>query len=78
MNQPEIEARFNGLIEVLQGTCQTLDEEDREWIDKNDLCGRFDDEIFCCETCGWWGEINEVSEEDGDVCQECYDDANSE
>lgn len=65
------------IIDSLRGTCNTLDEtinsiypgmeyedltdEDHEEIDNN---------IFCCETCGWWTDVSEMSEENERCCAE--------
>lgn len=57
----------------------SMDPEDQEFLENNDLCDRLDEIMFNCETCGWWAEASEQSEqEDQQTCQECYDDANSE
>lgn len=33
----------------------------------------FDELIFCCDTCGWTCDIDEMSGKDGQVCVECAD-----
>jgi len=79
METQEIEVKFNEIIESLQGTCFGMREEDREFIEANDLNDRLDEQIFNCETCGWWAEASEQSEdEDFQTCQECYEDAQIE
>jgi hypothetical protein len=66
------------LIDYLQGGCKTLNEgvsdisegvlnESNLTIQQHEI---IDSEIFRCESCGWWHEISEQSE-DGENCIEC-------
>lgn len=41
---------------------EDLTTEDHDVIDNN---------IFLCETCGWWCEISERSENDEENCNDC-------
>lgn len=34
-----------------------------------------DQEIFQCDTCGWWCRIEEMSENDNQVCTDCEEEA---
>ena len=63
--------RFKDLIESLQGTCGSIGDEQDDW--GTDELNEFDDAIFCCEWCGWWYGIEEVSnEEDAElICVSC-------
>lgn len=36
-------------------------------------CAELDDRVFCCEVCGWWCGIDEMSE-DSWTCRDCKDD----
>lgn len=80
MAKPE-NFNIHTLIEYLQGTCNSLQagvEQCYEGMDESDLSKEdleaIDNEIFCCETCNWWYEICEASEEDG-VCNDCHGDS---
>lgn len=69
--------RMQEMIDSMLGTCATIgslftDEERDAGIDPFDdpkFCELFDDQIFLCETCGWYCEIGEQCE-DG-LCQDC-------
>lgn len=80
------------VIDYLQGTCLSLDEgichvlgdegieEMRDIDNELEFCARIDDNIFLCESCGWWygaGEWIDDSHpnwEDGrEVCTSCGD-----
>lgn len=72
-------SKADELVQYLQGTCKSLDEGVREVygedFDVNELSdedtSHLDQEIFLCDTCGWWCEI---CEEDGEGnCQDCHD-----
>lgn len=40
---------------------------------------RLDEEIFCCDSCGWWCESCEEHEHNGDrVCDDCNEDDEDE
>jgi hypothetical protein len=75
-------SQIDDLIQELQGTIARLDATTEEMfgISSFDLdmetLEALDQEIFCCECCGWWYEIGELSREvDEDmVCQECEGD----
>lgn len=67
--------------ESLLGTSDTLDGGIREVCgddyDQSDLSldqvGEIDNHIFNCTTCGWWYEVNECNDDDGDSeCDGCY------
>ncbi len=61
----------------LRGTCKhlsaILEENDMDGAD-NDLefCRRLDAVVFCCESCEWWCEVDEMAEE-GDSHGVCFD-----
>ena len=65
----EIEAEFNRIVEHYQGTCNSLECEDREFLEYQNLTDRFDGDIFLCETCGWWCETCE--EDENGNCNDC-------
>jgi len=74
----------NKIIETCQGTCtETLQsaldyhypgmqEEELTEDDHNDI----DDQIFMCNTCGWWCESSEESEEAVGDCRDCAEEEN--
>lgn len=74
MTSAEIETKFNDLVYFLQGSCNTLSEEDNDFLTDNDLLERFDDEIFICDECGWWCGDDERSENVDETCDECAGD----
>lgn len=62
--------------ERLQGTCQSLTillEElgHPEAEDVSAFTETLDAEVFCCDTCGWWCEQSEMSEDEDWVCDDC-------
>lgn len=65
------------VIDFLQGSTETIDSAieilypgmDREDLDQKDL-ETIDDQIFVCETCGWWCEISERAD-DEEICEDC-------
>ena len=80
---------INKVIEYLQGTCMNslqdgvemcypgMDEED---LTDDDL-SQFDNELFICETCGWWCEISEQCAEqescsNQQTCSDCCQEQN--
>lgn len=75
-----VSERIRKIIDDLQGTCQSLDDAcSTQNICFNDLTIEelevLDSEIFKCETCGWWYEISEESEETG-KCDNCFEEEN--
>lgn len=52
-------------INELLGTCKTLNIEDFS-IEELSL---LDEQIFLCDTCGWWCEVEEQSENNN--CSDC-------
>lgn len=80
----------NEMIDELRGTCMRdpvsladeYIEEGRmkaEFWEQNELAivRLVDDEIFSCDTCGWWCEMSEMSEQ-GMVCDQCNDESYDE
>lgn len=68
-------ANFNiqELIDELQGTCSSINDHLPEGMDDNDLTSddheEIDNQIFLCDTCGWWCESC-FQDEDGN-CEDC-------
>lgn len=68
------------LTEALQGTTDSISDHLPEGMDELDLTsydyGAIDNEIFLCDTCGWWVEISEAADTDGTerVCIDCRPD----
>ena len=73
------------IVENLQGTCNDLDSIVDEVT--NCVCSGLDltfdqhdyinQQIFLCETCGWWYEICEQSE-DFENCESCFESSQEE
>lgn len=73
---------IDNTIEYLRGTCtNTIDSAVNELypgMNEGDLTvdetNQIDDEIFECDDCGWWCEVSQRCETDGDgdVCEECH------
>lgn len=67
-------SRVRDLIDYLQGTCHSL-QEGLEQMGIDDLTQEehevLDGEIFCCETCDWWCERGEESQESHNNCTDC-------
>lgn len=69
---------IDSLIESLTGTCSSIDDKLPEGMDWNDLTmddhNKIDNEIFCCDQCGWWCENSDMSEnEDDQICNDCHE-----
>lgn len=73
--------QINKLVQELQGTIdnfsQTVEElfgVDGDNLDMETL-SKFDSELFNCPVCGWWYEIGEADEYNGEsMCQSCAED----
>lgn len=62
--------RFHDIIYYYEGSCNSMTEEDREFLETNNLTNDFDELLFECETCGWWCGDDDRSDDDN-VCTEC-------
>jgi hypothetical protein len=71
LSADNIETEYNRITEHYQGTCNSMDGEDLEFLESNNLCDRFDGDIFNCQTCGWWCETCE--EDESGNCNDCAD-----
>lgn len=78
MADPETTARWDRIIDHLRGSCGSLigalrshDAEDLE--DHQEFLRYLDDEIFLCETCGWWCEMSEMAEDEEGTEPTCSD-----
>ena len=68
---------LNDVIEKYRGTCNFISQKDENFLSDYHFHARLDDEIFNCANCGWWCEIYEASDIEGDiVCQDCQDEYN--
>jgi hypothetical protein len=76
--------QLHQIVETLQGTTSTLNDGIEEVLgedySEDDLTQSdhefINNEIFRCDTCGWWCEICENSETDNAdemICQDCVD-----
>lgn len=79
-------AQQNELIDSLRGTCQSIDSALSKMIDgpktEADLTqedhAAIDDQIFECESCGWWCEQGEQAEGHDDTCSDCVSEIKEE
>lgn len=70
---------WDEIVEHIRGTCnsigsalETFNAGDLE--DDTEFLGHLDQEIFLCDTCGWWCETSEMAEDEdetGQVCTDC-------
>jgi hypothetical protein len=64
------------LAESLLRTCKSLDDELEQSLSVTldevslHMLEILDNEVICCETCGWWVETSEAT--DGE-CEDCYE-----
>ncbi len=68
---------LDNIIQDLRGTCQVLEEVAEYWgageLNLLDL-QYIESEIFLCCNCGWWCELCEQHEVDGEfICDDCYE-----
>lgn len=65
------------IISQLKGTCDSLTEYEEEYLEMGfndeELYSAIDVNIWCCEVCGWWVDVDET--EDG-ICLDCLKDNN--
>jgi len=65
----------------LVGSCGIFDKEDAEMFDSMTVSQNiiFDEIVFDCEQCGWWSVAEEKNQtENGQICEECWEDNNNE
>lgn len=76
MKKVEIPNNSMKLAQHLLGTCLGLEEamEILNLIDEDFNLEEVDEQIMCCDGCGWWFEAGLVINEDGyNFCPDCYD-----
>lgn len=70
MIEPRVEL-VNEIVNKLRGTCTPLyvihDELDLSLAEHSMI----NDQVFECSCCGWWCEIEQSSEYDSTVCEDC-------
>ena len=71
LHSDEIFKSADEIINYLVGTCNSFDPS--EYSDE--IVSEVDNHIFCCEECGWWCEMSEMSddEEHDWTCSDCVD-----
>lgn len=58
-----------------QCTSDPVKELEKLGLNNNDeALGMLDDNVFYCESCGWWCDADERY--DGDICTDCHDEGN--
>lgn len=59
------------IVDDLRGTCKSLEDV----VDPASLTladhYTISNEIFCCDTCGWWCEVSEESTTEPGSCLDC-------
>jgi hypothetical protein len=65
---------WNDIVYELNGSCQSLyvvlDRYEAEYLEDNEqFLNYLDQQIFLCESCNWWCEVSEMS--DNEHFQEC-------
>jgi hypothetical protein len=74
------DALWNTVVDYLRGTCLSLDDAvtalaAQELADHMPFLNHLDQEIFCCNQCGWWCDQDEEASEDHGLdewtCTEC-------
>ena len=65
-----VDFNIHTLIEDLQGTCHSINDHLPDGMDEDDLTmdelDHIDQEIFLCAECGWWCEVSESNDKDGE------------
>ncbi len=80
--EPVNQVRLAELAEELRGTCKSLEDfATEEEQNDTEFLKALDEQVFCCEECGWWFEIGDLSEDSKDpaiepelICRECRPD----
>lgn len=73
----ERRAKIQRVIDSLRGSTDsieaTCEEEDLNYDDelRQPEFNMIDEQIFLCETCGWWCETSEMSQDVDSVCNDC-------
>jgi hypothetical protein len=69
MTPEDVEERSREVAEALKGTADDLQAHARaEEINDLRFCEALDEQVKCCEGCGWWFDSEEIT--DGN-CGEC-------
>ena len=68
--------RIEAIIEDLKGTCRSMSDACNSYgCEFDDLTTEeledLDNEIFCCDTCGWWCEISDMCDDGENNCRDC-------
>lgn len=68
--------QWEQIIDTLRGTCDSLSHvldyhEASHLQDHMPFLNYLDNQIFCCEQCMWWCEINEMTDGDRWECRDC-------
>lgn len=72
MPAPRHIARARTVADALIGTAGDLSQHaTAEEINDYKFCCELDALAFQCETCGWWCDISEMT--DDDICDDCYE-----
>ncbi len=71
----------HAIIDGLRGSCNSMEQECAYWdVSPEEFLDKYaeelDDQIFNCESCGWWFEVGEESEKEPNrlICRNCEED----
>lgn len=59
---------------LAEAACSVLGIEDHRDADMDAIDEALEDKVFECEECGWWYKLDEESDDEPGVCQDCTDD----
>ena len=70
-----LQEKLNDIVSTYQGSCDTMSDEDREFLDTYDLWADFENCIFLCTQCCWYCEAHELTQSENNelICTECED-----
>jgi len=70
---------WDDIVDDLQGTCKSM-YEILQWYDLEEehmpmeFFQHVDNQLFLCESCGWWCELSEESDAEAQCCTSCVED----
>lgn len=67
---------WNNIIYALNGTCDSLEcalihHSAEQLRDHEPFLHYLDNEIFLCDSCGWWCALSEMADNDNWECKNC-------
>lgn len=74
--RPDEQTLLNALYNMGKISSETHDSADvsKLWFKVEDTVLRvIDESIFLCECCGWWYDRSDLSDQQYNICQDCYE-----